>query len=180
VVYDALGANGARAELLTSMNGAHWGEQMALRKPALVVLQYGTNESEAPGLARDYEKTLSSVVAMIKAAAPGSSILIASPLDRAEPAEGGGLRTKPIIKRLVSAQRNVAKESGVAFWNTFEAMGGEGSMGKWMKSGLGGGDFTHPSPQGAELIGDLFYKSLTTGFEAWLSRHPEAQKAATP
>jgi len=172
VVYDALGANGARAELLGSINGAHWGEQMALRKPSLVVLQYGTNESEAPGLAANYEKTLSAVVATIKAAAPNASILIASPLDRAETAEGGGLRTKPIIKRIVEAQRHVAKESGVAFWNTFEAMGGEGSMAKWMRTGLGGGDFTHPTPQGAEVIGDLFSKSLTTGLEAWMSSHP--------
>jgi len=180
VVYDALGANGARAELLGSINAAHLTEQMALRKPALVILQYGTNESEAPGLARDYEKTLSGVVSVIKASAPNSSILIAAPLDRAETSEGGGLRTKPIIKRLVAAQRNVAKESGVAFWNTFEAMGGEGSMAKWMKSGLGGGDLTHPTPQGAEALGDLLYKSLTTGFEAWLSRHPEAAREVAP
>ncbi len=171
VVYDALGANGARAELLGSINAAHWREQLMLRKPALVVLQYGTNESEAPGIAANYEKTLTNVVAMIKAAAPNASILIASPLDRAEPAEGGGARTKPIIKRLVEAQRHVAKDTGVAFWNTFEAMGGEGSMAKWMRSGLGGGDFTHPSPQGAEIIGDLFFKALTTGLEAWSSTH---------
>jgi lysophospholipase L1-like esterase len=176
VVYDALGANGARAELLGTLDGAHLADQMALRKPALVVLQYGTNESEAPGLAQNYDKTLGKLVAMIKAAAPNASILIAAPLDRAETAEGGGLRTKPIIKKLVAAQRRVAKETGVAFWNTFEAMGGEGAMAKWMKSGLGGGDLTHPTPQGAEVIGDLFSKSLTTGFEAWRSRHPEAAK----
>ena len=176
IVYDALGANGARAELLGSINPAHFAEQMALRKPALIVLQYGTNESEAPGLARDYEKTLGAVVSMIKAAAPTASLLIAAPLDRAETSEGGALRTKPIIKKLVAAQRNVAKESGIAFYNTFEAMGGEGSMAKWMKTGLGGGDLTHPTPQGAEALGDLFYSSLTTGFEAWLSRHPDAAK----
>ena len=172
VVYDALGANGARAEMLGSLNGGHLGEQLALRKPSLVVLQYGTNESEAPGIAANYEKTLSGVIAMIKTAAPDTSILIASPLDRAEPAESGGARTKPIIKKLVQAQRHVARETGVAFWNTFEAMGGEGSMAKWMKSGLGGGDFTHPSPQGAEIIGDLFFKALTTGLDAWSSTHP--------
>ena len=172
VVYDALGANGARAELLGSINGSHWGEQLALRKPALVVLQYGTNESEAPGMAANYEKTLTDVVQKIRAASPTTSILIASPLDRAEPAEGGGARTKPIIKKLVEAQRRVAKDNGVAFWNTFEAMGGDGSMAKWMKSGLGGGDYTHPSPQGAEIIGDLFCKALTTGLEAWSSTHP--------
>lgn len=180
IVYDALGANGGRAELLAAMNPAHLADQMALRKPALIILQYGTNESEAPGLAASYEKTLAAVVSMMKAAAPNASIVIAAPLDRAETSEGGGLRTKPIIKKLVAAQRNVAKEARVAFWNTFEAMGGEGSMAKWMKSGLAGGDLTHPTPQGAELLGDLFYKSLTTGFEAWLSRHPDAAKPASP
>jgi lysophospholipase L1-like esterase len=176
VVYDALGANGARAELLGSINATHLAEQMALRKPSLIVLQYGTNESEAPGIAQNYERTLSGVVSMMKAAAPNASILIAAPLDRAETSEGGTLRTKPIIKKLVAAQRNVAKDSGIAFYNTFEAMGGEGSMAKWMKSGLGGGDLTHPTPQGAEALGDLFYSSITTGFEAWLSRHPDAGK----
>jgi hypothetical protein len=172
VVYDALGANGARVDLLSGMNGPHWGEQMALRKPALIVLQYGTNESEAPGLASNYEKTLSGVIATLKSSAPNASILIASPLDRAETTEGGAVRTKPIIKKLVDAQRRVAKESGVAFWNTFEAMGGEGAMAKWMRSGLAGGDFTHPSPQGAEHIGDLFTKALTSGLDAWIAAHP--------
>lgn len=172
VVYDALGANGARAELLGMMNSEHWAEQMKLRKPALIVLQYGTNESEGVGIAANYEQTLTHLVEEAKSAAPDASILIAAPLDRAETAEGGGFRTKPIIKRLVDAQRRVAQKTGVAFWNTFEAMGGEGSMGKWVNKGLGGGDLTHPSPQGAELLGGLFFHALATGFDAWSSSHP--------
>jgi len=177
VVYDALGANGARVELLNGIAGPHWGEQMALRKPALIVLQYGTNESEAPGLPADYERTLTAVVAKIKAAAPQASILIASPLDRAENSESSGMRTKPIIKKLVAAQKNVAQQTGIAFWNTFEAMGGEGAMVKWMKVGLAGGDLTHPTPQGAEQLGKMFYEALATGFAAWSSRHPNAADA---
>ncbi|HSQ66885.1 MAG TPA: hypothetical protein VLM85_26885, partial [Polyangiaceae bacterium] len=46
VTYDALGALGGRAVLWKEMNVDHWKEQMALRDPALVVVQYGTNESE--------------------------------------------------------------------------------------------------------------------------------------
>ncbi len=176
VIYDALGANGARAESLASMNSAHFREQMALRKPALIVLQYGTNESEAPGIAQNYEATLGSVVGMVKAAAPFASILIAAPLDRAEAVESGTLRTKPVIKKLIAAQKSVAKASGIAFWNTFEAMGGEGSMAKWVKAGLGGSDLTHPSTQGAEIIGDHFAKALTAGFELWRATHPDAAK----
>lgn len=166
VVYDAIGINGARAELWNAMDGAHWTEQMALRKPSLVILQFGTNESEAPGIAGNYESTLRAVVEKIKAAAPNASVLIAAPLDRAEKTEDG-MRTKPVIKKLVAAQRNVARDTKVAFWNTFEAMGGEGSMAAWYRKGLAGSDLTHPAPQGAEMVGDLLYRALAAGFTEW-------------
>jgi lysophospholipase L1-like esterase len=172
VVYDALGANGGRGELLGAMDPGHWKEQMELRDPALVILNYGTNESEVGMASREaYEKTLRALVEKIKAAAPKASVLIAAPLDRAEKNESTGtMHTKPVIKKLVECQKKVAAEAGVGFWNTYEAMGGEGSMAAWVKKGLAGSDLTHPSAQGAEIVGDLLYRALTAGFEAWQSR----------
>lgn len=168
VVYDALGANGGRGELLAAMDPGHWREQMDLRDPALVILHYGTNESETGMVHREaYEKTLRGLVEKVKAAAPKASVLIVAPLDRAEKTESGAMHTKPIILKLVEAQKKVAGEAGVGFWNTFEAMGGEGSMATWVRKGLAGSDLTHPSPQGGEVLGDLLYKALTSGFEAW-------------
>ena len=114
-----------------------------------------------------YEKTLRALVDKLKAAAPKAAVLIVAPLDRAEKSESGALHTKPIIKKLVECQKKVAAEAQVGFWNTFEAMGGEGAMATWVKKGLAGSDLTHPSPQGAEVLGDLLYKALTSGFEAW-------------
>jgi lysophospholipase L1-like esterase len=179
VVYDALGANGARIHLWDMQSTKHWAEQFALRKPALIVLQYGTNESENDALqAKDYEEALDKVLSAVKEAAPEASILVASPLDRAERFENGKLRTKPVIKKLVAWQREVALSDKCAFWNAFEAMGGEGSMARWVKANpqLGTGDYTHPTPLGAEVIADLFFKALTTGYEAYASTHPEAPK----
>ena len=172
-VYDALGANGGRGELLLAMDAAHWKEQMDLRDPALVILNYGTNESEG-GLPNPagYEKTLRALVDKVKAAAPNASVLVMAPLDRAEKAEGGALKTKPVIKKLVDAQKKVAEEAKVGFWNTYEAMGGEGAMATWVKKGLAGSDLTHPSPAGGEIIGDLLFKALTSGFEAWEKASP--------
>ena len=43
------------------------------------------------------------------------------------------LRTKPVIKRIVAAQKNAAAAAGVGFFNTFEAMGGDGTMATWVK-----------------------------------------------
>lgn len=175
VVYDALGANGARIRLWEAMNEAHWKDQMELRKPALVVLQFGTNESEDPSLDMNaYEKSLRTVVTRLKNAAPMASILIAAPLDRAEKSESGTLKTKPVILKLIASQRKIAKEEGVAFWDTFTAMGGEGTMAKWVKSSpqLASWDFTHPTPAGAEVLGTLFFDALMATYEA----HPRPKK----
>lgn len=70
VVYDALGSNGARAELWGGMDGQHWADRMALRKPSLVILHFGTNESEVGMVSAEaYEKSLRAVVDKVKAAA---------------------------------------------------------------------------------------------------------------
>jgi lysophospholipase L1-like esterase len=165
VVYDALGANGGRGELLGAMDVGHWKEQMELRDPALVILNFGTNESEMGMASREaYEKSLRSLVEKVKEAAPMASVLIVGPLDRAEKGASGALHTKPVIKKLVECQKKVAAEAGVGFWNTYEAMGGENSMETWVRKGLAGNDLTHPSPQGGEILGDLLYKALLSGF----------------
>jgi lysophospholipase L1-like esterase len=173
VTYDALGANGARIRLWDSMSETHWAEQFALRKPALVVLQYGTNESEDDDFKDEiYEAALDRTLSKVQEAAPDASILIVGPLDRAEKGEGGKLRSKPIIVRLVEMQKKAAEGHRVAFWNTFEAMGGEGSMGRWVKANpqLGGWDFTHPTPLGAETIARLLFRALTVGYAGYASR----------
>ena len=179
VVYDALGANGARARLWSSMSVEHWTEQMALRKPSLIVLQYGTNESEEGKVVPEvYTRQLGDLVDKVRRAAPDASVLVAAPLDRAERGDGGKMRTRAIIPQLVDLQRQTAAAHGAAFWNTYEAMGGEGSFARWVKAEpqLASWDLTHPTPAGAEVIGDLFFKALTTGLSAFQSRGPHATK----
>ncbi len=172
VVYDSLGQNGGRTEHYAAVDAAHWKEQLDLRDPSLIVLQFGTNESEIGIVMPTYEPTLRSVIDKLKAAAPKSSILVVAPLDRAEKMENGGMRTRGVIKKLVEAQKKVANEAGVAFWNTYEAMGGEGTMATWVRKGLAGSDLTHPSHEGASIIGNLLYSAVISGYEAWASAQP--------
>ncbi|WP_394826014.1 GDSL-type esterase/lipase family protein [Pendulispora albinea] len=173
VVYDALGANGARARLWDQMDGAHWADQMALRKPALIILQYGTNESEDGGIQVDaYVQKLGALIDKVKTGAPGASVMVASPLDRAEKTESGGFRTRKIIVQLVDLQRKTALEHQVAFFNTYEAMGGSGAMGRWVHANpqLGSWDLTHPTPAGGEMVGNLMFKALMAGYTAYSAR----------
>ncbi|MFI5300330.1 MAG: GDSL-type esterase/lipase family protein [Polyangiales bacterium] len=167
VVWDALGVNGARARLLDVIDHAHWAESLRLRDPQLVVLQFGTNESEDTGYPMStYESTLEGVLREVKDALPNASCLVVGTMDRAG-AGSGGLATRPIIPLLSESQRKVAFKVGCAFWDTFYAMGGDGAMGRWSQSKpkLGGGDLTHPTATGAALLGDLLYSALTQGFD---------------
>jgi lysophospholipase L1-like esterase len=180
VAYDALGALAGRASLWEQQDATHWKDQMALRDPALVIVQYGTNESEDGGINEpQYQKFLGNLLDKLKQAAPDASILVAAPPDRATNVDGK-LGTVKVIPRLVYFQRKVAGEKGVAFWDTFKAMGGEGSMAKWYEKGLCSGDFTHPTPAGATLLGDLMFKSILTGYQAYASTHKDVPMLEDP
>jgi lysophospholipase L1-like esterase len=167
VVYDALGAHAAMAIYWQHQDRTHWRDQLKLRDPALIVFQYGTNESDLKKLDRnDYERDLAKVIDELADVACGASVLVVAPLDRAE-YRNGRLATKQVILDLVAIQRRVALAHGVAFWDTFEAMGGQGSMARWMKTRpqLGGEDLTHPTPRGAELLGDMLSDALVRAYE---------------
>jgi lysophospholipase L1-like esterase len=61
----------------------------------------------------------------------------------------------------------VALAHGAAFWNTFEAMGGEGAMIAWVhaRPELGGADLTHPTPLGAEVLGNMMANAMIRALE---------------
>ncbi len=169
VVCDALGSHGAMAVVWQRQNRKHWKEQMALRDPALVVLQYGTNESELSQLDHDeYERAFSELIDELHEVAEGASILVVAPLDRAE-VRAGKLVTRPIIVDLVAMQRRVALAHGASFWSTFDAMGGKGSMAHWVKARpqLAGADLTHTTPLGAEVLGGMLSDTLAASFDRW-------------
>lgn len=169
VIYDSLGLDGARASLLKRMNPEHWHDQIRLRKPDVLLIHYGTNESQAEQLnIKRYADDLSQTVGVLRMALPGVSCLIVAPMDRADKDDKGKLTTRPVVKRIVLAQRRVAYEQGCAFWNTWRAMGGENSMAAWYKKGLGGGDLTHPTRGGARRIGSMLFAALMDGYAQWL------------
>ena len=66
-----------------------------------------------------------------------SSILLMSPMDRGERKDNGEIDTMATLPRLVAIESKVAAETGVAFFNTFEAMGGEGTMARGTPPSLG-------------------------------------------
>ncbi len=177
VIYDSLGLNGAYISVLAKfLKPEHWAKELQHYSPDVVVINYGTNESVyAAFVDKVFEKELRDTIHRIREALPGKSILVMSPMDRGERNASGQIETVPALQRLVEMERKIAANEGVAFFNTFEAMGGNGTMAKWYTAEprLVGADFIHPMPGGAKIIGNLLYKAILDGY----NRHKTAKTA---
>jgi lysophospholipase L1-like esterase len=174
VRYNSLGVNGAYISVLAKFfNETHWSDQLRHYSPDLVIVNYGTNESMyASFVDKASEKELQDVVRRLRKAVPRAAILIMSPMDRGQRMARGEIGTVPTIPRLVAIQQRVAQDTGVAFFNTFEAMGGLGTMGRWYEAEprLVGADFIHPMPGGARIVGGLLYQALLDGYNRYKLR----------
>ena len=148
VLYSSLGVNGANITLLGhAFNGAHWTAQLHHYKPDLVMLAYGTNESGFPKFVDStWGAEMKAVVRRVQTALPDASILLMSPMDRGERNDRGEIETIAAMPRLVKIEAKVAEETGVAFFNTFQAMGGDGTMARWYAAEPGWWDRTISTP----------------------------------
>ena len=174
VVYDTLGLNGASITVLSYlMNARHLADELRQRRPVLIVVNYGANEADFTSfIEHGYEKELREAIRRIRAALPEASILLMSPMDRGQHT-GAGIETMPTIPRLVEIQRRVARETGCGFFDTFHAMGGEGTMARWYtgQPRLVSADLIHPFPAGGKTIGVIFARELAAGLGRYKLRH---------
>jgi hypothetical protein len=96
-------------------------------------------------------------------------------MDRGEKNSLGQIITPATLPRLVEIQRQIAGEMSCAFFNTFQAMGGEGTMARWYESQprLVSADFIHPLPAGAKKVGVLLDQALESGFHQFKAREQQ-------
>jgi DNA-binding protein YbaB len=134
----------------------------------LIILQYGLNVATEKGRNYDYYRIgMNKSIAHIKKCFPEAAILMLGVGDRSYKTEEGELKTMPGVKNLIQYQKVIASESSVAFWNMFQAMGGEGAMVKMVhaKPSLANYDYTHINFRGGKYLAGLLYESLMYGYE---------------
>lgn len=136
----------------------------------LIILQFGLNVATERG--RNYDRYIAGMkttLQHLKDAFPQAGILVVSVGDRDYKSEDGDLRTMPGIKNLVRYQQNLAADESVAFWNMFEAMGGEGSMAEMVhvKPSMANYDYTHINFRGGKHLAGLLYEALMYGKEQY-------------
>ena len=171
VIYNSLGLNGGQVPVIVHyFDRDHWAEQLRHYRPDLVVLNYGANESVFPKyLDTLYPNELRQVIERVKDALPHVSILLMGPMDRGERGPNGEIQTVATIPRIVAMQHGAADQTGCAFFDTYAAMGGAGTMGRWYaaRPQLVTADFLHPFPAGARKVGLLLDDALAGGYERY-------------
>lgn len=131
----------------------------------LVILMYGLNVAEAnKSVYTPYSNAMIAAVNNIKANMPGTSVLIVGCSDREE-RFSGGWRTMKGVMGLIQAQKRAAIETGVAFWDMYTAMGGEGSIVEMVKHGEANSDYTHINSRGGNRIARYLFDALMLGYE---------------
>jgi lysophospholipase L1-like esterase len=176
VVLDNLPFRGNSGSWLTRIPVSVLNEFQGALNVDLVVLQYGLNVLNAE--MKDYSwysREMKRVVAHIKAGYPQANILLVGPADKSIKLEGQ-MQTDPSILLITNILREVSEESNVAFFSFYEAMGGNGSMVKWVEEyspRLANRDYTHFNFEGAEKAGDLLLNFLLEAYE----NHIEKQVA---
>jgi lysophospholipase L1-like esterase len=155
VTFETLGINGAQAHVMLGWNETIWAADVAARNPALVMLAYGTNEANSHlWTLADYRADMTALIARVRRAAPDAAILMIGPPDC------GKLHPLLHLGDVVAAQREIAREQKVAFFDLRLHQGGAGAVKLWVTAGYGQTDYIHLTGEGYRLVGETIVNAL--------------------
>ncbi len=161
---------GAFTRRMLAWDPDHIAGQVAHRDPDLIVFTYGGNDSRrvANGkLTREqYVDEYSQAVARVRAGKPGVPCLITAVTDRSKSLSFS--ISAEHMEMLVDAQREVAEKEGCGFFDSFAAMGGAGSLKKWldMDPPLASADLKHLNHRGREKLAGWIYDAIIDAYVA--------------
>jgi len=180
VVVDTLGINGARARSQLLWNDETYRDQLARRRPDLVVLAYGTNESGDDSPIERYEQKLRQVLTRVREVVPEASCLLIGPSDRPLKIEDGVFEDRPRTAQVVEVQRRVAIELGCGFYDLVAFQGGPLSMLEWSAADppYGAPDHIHYTRRGYQRLGQTLLEALMDGYSGPASSAPAAPDSA--
>lgn len=157
VVLDNLGIDGARYATALAWDPVFWGAELTRRNPELVIIEYGGNEaSDFASRPQAYKRHLLRLIDRVRQVRPDTSCLVIGLTDRAD-AES---RVPPIR----DATREGAREAQCMFWDSYEVMGGRGSMARWRDEKKAAEDGVHLLPRGYAELGEKLLQDLLADY----------------
>lgn len=170
VMVDNIALRGSSGTFYHQINGGQMKQFYDYLNVKLIILQFGGNALPAikdATMAANYAGYLRGQINIIKKLAPQASIIFIGPADMSVK-EGTNYVTHPQLEATRDGIKKVALETGCAFFDMYDCMGGANSMASWVDQKLAANDYIHFSPQGARKIATLFYSALIAEYNSYL------------
>ncbi len=181
VAVDNVALRGCAGFIFSSIDSTAMADGLRKGGVRLILLQFGGNAMPAIGS----EKAISSYVKKIVSQfdyfhrmAPEAQLMFVGPADMCK-SVNGRLVSWPRLRSLNDSLRVHCLENGVAYWDTFGMMGGEGSMFQWVHHNppLAGPDHIHFTHRGAVEVGSALGRSLLTYYDFYRLRRSLPEEA---
>lgn len=160
IVVDNFSLRGNSGIVMQRIDSLLCRDLAAVRPYDLIILQYGLNVA-SEGLLQYgwYAQKMVNVIRHIQNCFPEADVLLLGVSDRGQQIDGR-FETMPAVLALLNTQRQVARKTKIAFWNTFGAMGGENSIVRFVKNNWASKDYTHVSFRGGREIARVLFDAL--------------------
>lgn len=160
IVVDNMSVRGNSGILLLSTHETLSKSFARVRPYDLIVLQYGLNvANEKQSDYTPYTTQMRKVIRRLRAFYPEADILLMSVSDRAQ-RTASGFETMHSIERLHTAQRRLAREEGIAFWSTLDAMRALGGITTMATRGWAAKDYTHMTHSGGKQLAEKLLQAF--------------------
>ena len=173
VVWDQFSWLGAFTKRMHAWDDEHIAAQVKQRDPALLVFTFGGNDTRRLANKKikpeQYTAEFVEGIRKVRAGKPDASCLVTAMTDRSRSLD---FDVTAVLGDVVEAQRQAALEAGCAFFDSYTAMGGKGSLSAWRrkKPPLAAPDRKHLNHAGREVLGGWIYDALIAGYVAHRKR----------
>jgi lysophospholipase L1-like esterase len=184
VVWDQFSKLGVFTKRVLDWDAEHLAGQVRHRDPELIVFTYGGNDLRRVANGKldqaQYVEEYGKVVEHMRRGKPDASCLITAITDR-----GRSLTFEILpehVEVIVEGQREVAKAKGCAFFDTYAAMGGGGSLERWKDRSppLAAGDLKHLNHRGRVRVGGWLYDALIAAYVERRTQLAEPESEPAP
>ncbi len=156
VGFDGLGVGGRTAGAWLAWDEPLMAALLDRRAPDLLLVEYGTNETNTPGTTPDrYREQLRAMLAKLRRVEPDAACVLVAPPDRGQKVRGAVYAAWPHIEWVTRVQSEEAAAFGCATWSMQAAMGGFGAAFGWRLASppLMGPDYLHLTAAGYRELG---------------------------
>ena len=172
VILDNFSMRGSSGTSLAKIPMSTLHDFRNMRPYDLIILHFGLNvaiKGNPISVLRGYTNKMRKAVQHFREAFPTASIMIVSVPDRDQRSDNG-IKTLREVKNLVALQEQLAADTHVAFYNFFQAMGGEESVKQLVDRNMANKDYTHLSFGGGKAIAKKVFPSFVTGLKNYKRR----------